>query len=264
MRFRVVIACCIAALTGCAEEGAAPADPPIVVFAAASMTDAVREISDAYAQRTGRQVVTSFAATSTLARQIEAGAHADIFISADLRWMESLIESDRVDPSTRVDIAGNRLALVAPIDGAPIMIEFDPTFDLASALPGPIAVADPSHVPAGRYAREAFESLGWWKAIEGRLVTAPDVRAALRLVEVGEAATGLVYASDVASSDRVRIVGLIPEALHTPIRYSAALCAGASEGSHEFFAMLQSDEARRMLSDAGFRPAAPSLAPDAP
>lgn len=252
MRPLVVTAIALAAAgaLSCDRRADAPARP-IVVFAAASMTDALDRIADEFTGDTGQAVRTSAAASSTLARQILAGADADLFISADQQWMDELEAAGRIMPSSRIDIAANRLVVVAPGNGPD-------SIDLAAGPPAieAIAIADPAHVPAGRYAKEALESLGWWSALADRVITAPDVRAALRLVEIGEADLGVVYATDARISERVRVLAVIPESAHTPIRYPAALCAGAHPDAPVFLRFLRSERARAALEDAGFIPLA--------
>ena len=245
----VLVALALAAVGACAPGDAEPsAARPVVVFAAASMTDAVDAAARDFTDRTGRRVVTSFAATSTLARQIEAGAPADIFIAADQQWMDALAQAGRIDSATRTDLASNRLALVARAPGRPVA--FEP--GAAGALTGRIAIADPAHVPAGRYAREALVALDWWDDLSGRLVTAPDVRAALRLVEIGEADFGFVYATDAARSERVSVVGVVPASLHTPIRYSGAVCMGAADDAAALLGFLAGPEGAAHIRAAGF------------
>lgn len=213
---------------------------PQTVFAAASLTEVVKELARDYEKRSGRRVRLSFASSSMLARQIENGAAVTVFISADEEWMRYLDDQRRVVRESWVRPIGNRLVLVAPVAAtagssattpvqdagvAPLMTR---EFDLVAALGtgGRLAVGDPAHVPAGRYARQALEHLGLWQAVAPRLARAENVRAALALVERGEAPLGIVYASDVRAARGVRTIARFADSSHEPIRYSFALIAG--------------------------------------
>ena len=219
----------LCALTALALAAAAPAvrAETVTVFAAASLTDAVEEIARLYHQRGGDDVRHSFAATSVLARQIEAGAPAQIFMSADERWMDHLEAHDLIAPATRRSPIGNRLVLVAPPDSAVAEAAVTADLDLAGLLgpDGRLAVADPDHTPAGTYARQALEHLDLWQAVEPRLARSETVRAALALVERGEAPLGIVYATDAAIVPQVRVIGAFPEDSHVPISYPFAIVA---------------------------------------
>lgn len=223
----------------------------VLVFAAASTTDALGEIAKTYEAATGTAVVCSFAASSTLARQIEAGAPADIFLSADEAWMDHVEKAAALRTGTRRDLLGNRLVLVAAPEST-VAVEVREGFDLAAAISGRFAIGDPTHVPAGRYARDALVSLGWWDALQPRLAPAADVRAALRLVEVGEAEVGMVYASDAVVCAGVRVVASIPEDRHRPIRYPVALTATAKPAAAGFLAYLGGAEAAAVWTARGF------------
>ena len=246
----------LAALSGAcrpADPGAA-GDGEVVVLAAASMTDVVTEIAAAFTSSSGRPVRCSFAASSTLARQIEAGARADVFISADVAWMERLADADLLD-APAVDVAGNRLVLVVPSADANGMRHppVDPArADDLTAITGRIAVGDPAHVPAGRYARAALEHLGAWSEVEPRLVATVDVRAALRLAQLDEVDAAIVYASDAAVAGRVSVAAIFGAGAHPPIRYPAAALRGADEDARRFLAALREAPARRLLRTAGF------------
>jgi molybdate transport system substrate-binding protein len=233
----------------------ATAQEPVTVFAAASLTDAVERIAALYEAETGAPLRLSFAASSTLARQIEAGAPADIYLSANRRWMDYLVGAGLIDPDSRVGPIGNSLVLVAPEDSPLNEVAVDETLDLAALVePGArIAVADPDHTPIGLYAREALESLGLWEAAEGRLARTADTRAALALVQSGEAPLGIVYATDAAIGDRVKVVGRVPPDAHREIVYPFAVVAG--ERGPEVaraFAFLTGAEARAVFAEAGF------------
>jgi molybdate transport system substrate-binding protein len=218
------LSCTCLALTAHAADPAAQ-NASITVFAAASLTDALQQIA-APIQARSVPIKFSFASSSTLARQIENGAAADIFVSADEAWMKYLDERKLVAKDTWIRPIGNTLAMVAPKGEAP-GIRLDPKFDIAGWLgERRLAVGDPAHVPAGIYARQALEHYGWWRALEPRLARAENVRAALALVERGEAPLGIVYATDARASRGVQVVAEFPETSHEPILYSFAAMAG--------------------------------------
>lgn len=225
---------------------------PLTVFAAAGATDVIRVLAERYEARSGVSTRTSFAASSTLARQLESGARADVYLCAHPRWMDYLSERGLIPPSSRFDLLGNRLVLIAPRD-RPFTALAQPDFDLAGAFSGKLALADPDHVPAGLYAKEALEALGWWSALRARVVPALDVRAAAWLVELGEADAGVVYRTDALLSDKVVTVLEFPERLHAPIRHSIALCADASPGAADFVRFLRGEEAKEAFERAGFQ-----------
>ncbi len=202
-------------------------DPaPVTVFAAASLTDAVTSLARRHEIETGRRVRLSFASSSTLARQIENGATADLFLSADENWMAYLDERKLVAAGTWTRPIGNRLVLVAPADRT-VSVRLEKGVDLLAVLgDGRLATGDPAHVPVGRYAQQALEFLGAWSAVGPRLARAENVRAALVLVERGEAPLGIVYATDARATKSVRVVAGFPPGSHQPIRYSFAAVAG--------------------------------------
>jgi molybdate transport system substrate-binding protein len=231
---------------------AEPDRAAITVFAAASLTESVGALAAAYQQRTGITVRTSFASSGTLARQIDAGAPADIFISADVVWVDFLQEHHRLVAGTRHNLVANRLVLVAPAASS-LQLTLGPNAPVAAALRGErLALADPVSVPAGRYAQAAFESFGIWKDLEPRLLRGEDVRVALMWVARGEAPLGVVYATDARAEPRVRIVDTFPESSHPPIIYPVALAIGASPAAREFAAFLDSSTARAVFAKAGF------------
>jgi molybdate transport system substrate-binding protein len=236
-----------------AQSTAAP-ETAVRVFAAASLTDVLKTIGGAYAATGHPAPVVNFAASSELARQIEQGAEADVFISADEAWMDHLAERNLIDPATRRTLLTNKLVLVAPAD-KPITIEIKDKMDLKAALKGgKLAIANPDSVPAGKYAREALEHFDAWASVENETARAENVRAALRFVEAGEAAAGIVYATDAkASGGKIAIVGEFPPDSHTPITYPAAAVAGKSAGpATSFLAHLSSPEAKSVFESAGF------------
>ena len=240
-------------LCGCKRHGEGEQAPPqaITVFAAASTTEALGEITDQFRRDTGIEVRLNFAASSTLAKQIEAGATADVFLSADQEWMDYLAGKNLLRTGSRLDLLGNELVLIAGKDG-PMTAKMEKGFDLASCFKGRLAVGDPSNVPAGKYAQQAMESLGWWDALKGRLAPAADVRSALRLVEVGEASVGIVFATDAAASKKVTVIGVFPADSHKPILYPVALTAGASPAAERFLQALRGEPARQVFLRHGF------------
>ena len=247
MRWRGLLAAGPLLAGGCSGEETAD---PVTVYAAASLIDAVREIATAHERETGARISLNFAGSSTLARQIEAGAPADVFLSANPEWLEHLEAADRIEPGTRFDWAGNSLALVVPaastgeVDSETFFASFD----------GRLALGDPSHVPAGIYAREALVSAEWWGTVESRVVATADVRAALALVERGECEAGVVYRTDAEASEKVRIVFRIPDEWHRPIRYPGAVLRGRSRPAVDgFVAALRSDDSIAVLKRHGFR-----------
>jgi molybdate transport system substrate-binding protein len=226
--------------------------PPVTVYAAISLTNVLDELGTQFRRATGTPVKFSYAASSVLARQLEAGAAADVFVSADREWMDYLAQRALIQPASRVDVAGNALVLVAPADGR-VTLEIAPGFGLAAALGGGrLALADPSTVPAGRYAQAALTSLGVWDSVRARVAGAENVRAALAFVARGEAPLGIVYATDARAEPRVRVVGTLPPATHPPIAYPAAATANAGPEALAFVRFLASPVARATFEKYGF------------
>ncbi len=243
-------------LASCGQPAPTPAGQKAspVVFAAASLTDVLQTVGDLYAAEGHPEPRFSFAGSSALAKQLEQGAQGDIFISADEDWMDYAAEKSLIDPGARTTLLTNKLVLVAPA-GAPIALEIASGMDLAGALKGgKLALADPESVPAGKYAREALTHFGAWDAVASSVARAENVRAALRFVETGDAAAGIVYATDAAAAgDAVQVVGVFPAESHTPITYPAALLTGKADGpGAAFLAFLASEPARKAFADAGF------------
>lgn len=226
---------------------------PIVVFAAASLANAFEDIGRAWTARGGAPVRFSFAASSALARQIDQGAPATIFASADREWMDWLIERKLADRSIARTLATNRLVVVVPAD-RPVTLSLEPGTNVAAAFPpGRIATGDPAHVPVGRYAQQALEKLGAWDALSPRLVRADNVRSALAFVERGEAGSGIVYATDAAIAPRVRVAGTFPASTHPRIVYPVARLAGRDDAATQaFFDFLVGPEALAILRRHGF------------
>ncbi len=225
----------------------------ITVFAAVSLTDALQQIV-ARLEPDGTRMRMSFASSSTLARQIENGAAADIFASADEEWMAYLDARKLIATDTWTRPIGNDLVIVAPTDGVKT-IALDPKFDLAAVLgERRLAVGDPAHVPAGRYAQQALERYGWWKAVEPHLARAENIRAALALVERGEAPLGIVYTTDARASKSVQVVATFPADSHEPILYSFAAVAGRDTPRvRAALRALTSGEALEIYSKNGFQ-----------
>jgi molybdate transport system substrate-binding protein len=224
----------------------------LTVFAAASLKEALDEVARGFAAASGHQVVVSYAASSALARQVEAGAPADLFIPADIEWMDYVAERKALRPGARTNLLGNQLVLVAPA-ASKATLAIGPGFALAAALGNErLAMANPDAVPAGKYGRAALQSLGVWKEIEARIARAENVRAALALVSRGETPFGIVYRTDALADPGVRIVGVFPASSHPKILYPAAITANARPGAAELFAWLRSPEARRIWENRGF------------
>lgn len=230
------------------------ADKPLTVFGASSLTDVLEEIGSAYTRSTGTAIRFSFAASFSLARQVESGAPADVFISADRESMDYLSDRKLIQPATRRDIVGNALVLVAPADST-LRLRIAPGFALAGALGerGRIATGDPASVPVGRYARAALVSLGVWASVENRIIPADNARTALNFVARGEAPLGIVYATDARAESRVRVLDTFSADTHEAIRYPAAATSGAAPGAAGFLEFLSSEPARRIFDRAGFR-----------
>jgi len=231
---------------------AATGGPP-VVLAAASLQESLTAAGDAWARKGHPRPVLSFAASSALARQVEAGAPADLFISADEEWMDYLAARRLLAPGSRANVATNRLALITPAT-SPLRLDIRPGFPLARALGrGRLAMADPATVPAGKYGRAALGWLGVWDQVQGRVASAENVRAALALVARGEAPLGIVYATDARAAPQVRVVGLFPLASHRPIVYPAArLARSANTEAEGFRRFLLSPEGRAIFRRFGF------------
>ncbi len=220
----------------------------VTVFAAASTKTALDEVAARYAEATGNRAVVSLAGSSALARQIEAGAPADVFISANTDWMDRLEAQGLVDPASRRDLLGNTLVLIAT-GGDPVAIT--PDLDLPAMLgEGRLAMALVDAVPAGIYGKAALESLGLWQGVAPRVAQADNVRAALALVASGEAPLGITYATDAQAEPRVRVLGTFPPESHAPIVYPVAAVNGAD--SLDFLNFLRSPSARAAFEAQGF------------
>ena len=224
----------------------------ITVFAAASTTNAITDIAELFEDSHPVSVRLSFASSSTLAKQIENGAPADIFLSANPKWMDYLIEKGAVVASSRSDLLGNRIVLIAPETSPLNILSMDTDLDLRQLLgEGRLAMGDPDHVPAGMYGKKALEHLALWDSVKDRLACAKDVRAALVLVERGEAPLGQVYATDAAVSKKVKVVGIFPEKSHPPITYPLALIR-ETDAALSFMTFLKSEKATEIFQEYGF------------
>ncbi len=241
------------ALTATTPLATAAQPQPIIVFATASMKTVIDELNTAFTRNTGIKVTTSYAASSALARQIEQGAPADVFISADIPWMDHVQKRDLINPGSRFDLAGNRLVLVAPKESKISKVDIAQGFDLAAlAGTGRIAVGEVKSVPAGRYAKAALETLGSWTAVESKLAMADNVRAALLLVARGEAPLGIVYETDARVEPGVKVVGTFPAGSHPAIIYPAAATAKAQPAAEKYLAFLRSGTAVVAFEGHGF------------
>lgn len=247
--FRGLVLAC-ATLIGAAHAACAQG---VTVFAAASLKPALDKIAQGYAAETGQQIDLSYGGSSALARQIQHGAPAQVFLSANKAWMDALADEGLLAEGTRRDLLTNRLALIAPKDSTVDLLP-EPGAPMAQALgDNRLAIALVRAVPAGIYARQALENLGLWEHVQGQLAQTDSVTAALRLVSIGAAPLGIVYATDAAASDQVKLLGLFPDGTHSPIVYPIALLReGDTPKSRAFLDHLVSDTAREVFRDYGF------------
>jgi molybdate transport system substrate-binding protein len=236
----------------------AAAQETVTVFAAASLKNALDEINTACEADVGQKATISYAASSALAKQIEEGAPADVFISADLAWMSYLSDKNLTKKDTELPLLGNRIVLIAPAESS-AAIEIAPNFDLAGLLgDGKLAMANVEAVPAGKYGKAALETLGVWSSVKGSVAQAENVRAALALVSTGEAPLGIVYQTDAAADPKVKIVAVFPEDTHPPIVYPMAETAGSKDDdTPAFLKCLQSAKAKDLFEKQGFTVLAP-------
>jgi len=230
----------------------------ITVFAAASLNNALTEIAQGYeATHPNDKIQTSFAASSTLAKQIQLGAPAQIFISADEPWMDALAKSNLLIEKSRIDLLANQLVLITPKE-QPFPVIMDKSFHLPLAFTGKICLGNPDSVPAGKYAKQSLTSMGWWDGLQSRIVPTEDVRSALAFVARGECPLGVVYTTDALISDKVKIIGTFPNHSHSPIVYPLALLkttenqTKASASSQQFWQYLQQPIAQKIFHKYGF------------
>jgi molybdate transport system substrate-binding protein len=252
IRKRTLLCALLLGLSGAAAQAA---ERVVTVFAAASLSDVLEDIGRSFTQQTGTPVRFSFAASSALARQIESGAPAGVFVSADEDWMNYLAKRSLIRADTRVDVVGNALVLVAPADSK-LQLKISPGFALLQALGarGRIATGDPDSVPAGRYARAALTALGVWGSFASRIVPAENVRSALNFVSLGETPLGIVYATDAHGNRKVRIVDVFPAESHDPINYPAAVTTRGDDRAEAFVQFLLGSQAQATFARYGFTP----------
>jgi molybdate transport system substrate-binding protein len=242
----------------CACAGTAVAgdeSSTVLVFGAASLTNVLDDLSNAFTAQTKVPVKSSLAASSVLAKQIEAGAPADVFFSADLEWMDYLEQRKLLKPGSRHDVVGNSLVLIAPADST-VSVKIQKGVDLRVALGprGKLATGDPDSVPVGKYARAALEKLGVWDTISGQIVRAENVRAALAFVARGEAPLGIVYKTDALAEKKVKIVAEFPADTHPPITYPIALTTHGGAAAQQFADFVRSQPAGQIFRKYGFAP----------
>lgn len=228
------------------------AEDPVRVFAAASLTNVMNDISTQWQKQNHPAPSTAYGASSALARQIEAGAPADIFASADLSWMDYLEDRRKIEDGTVVNLLGNDLVLIVP-KGKRIAVEMKKDFRIAEAFEGKLCTGEPGVVPVGIYAKQSLEQLGWWAPLSGRIVGTDDVRTALAFVERGECPLGIVYATDAAISNKVEVLERFPDSTHKPIVYPFALVRGARPEAEAFMNYLRtSPDAAATFRQYGF------------
>ena len=228
-------------------------DETITVFAAASLKNALDDVDAAFTNQTGVKVITSYDASSALMKQIEGGAPADAFLSADLKWMDYGVEKKVINDSTRVNLLGNVLVLIAAKDSKIDHVDIKPGFDLAKlAGEGRIATGDVKAVPVGLYAKAALEKLGVWSSVEPKMAMAVNVRAALAYVARGEAPLGIVYATDAKIEPGVKVVGVFPDNSHDPIIYPVAATVNAKPETMRYLSLLRSSAAKSIFEGYGF------------
>lgn len=237
-------------LTLLSGASSVPAQEKITVFAAASLTEVLTEIGKAHTQRTGQEVLLSFAGTGTLARQIEAGAPVDIFVGADHLWMDYLLKRGLVREETIKNLASNTLVVAGSADQPPLSLTKESILSRLSK--DRLAVADPQTVPAGRYAKQALSALNLWPAVSQKLAPMENVRIALKAIERGETPLGIVYGSDIQATAKVKMLATFPADSHDPILYPVAQTLSGNAIAEGFFKFLFSPEAQKKLKQKGF------------
>jgi molybdate transport system substrate-binding protein len=250
---RAALVTAVVALTASWSVAAHAQGRDLLVFGAASLRNALDEANTQYQRNAGQKIVVSYGASSALAKQIENGAPADIFISADLDWMDYVAAHKLIKPETRFNLLGNKLVLIAPADSR-INLTIGPNFPLAQALGNDrLAMADSAAVPAGKYGKAALEALGVWSSVSSKIAPAQDVRATLLLVSRGEAPLGIVYQTDAAADKGVKIVGAFPESTHPPIIYPIAVTtASTNPGVAAYIGFVKSPAAKPAFEIQGF------------
>ena len=260
-RYLYLLLFAVSCALNCACGPDASEEPDFTVAAAASLTTVMEEALERWNATHESQGRSSYASSSTLARQLEQGAPFDLYVSANAEWMDRAIHLGHVDGSTRRDLAGNELVLVAPREGALSAADLPLLGPLPPALAGlRWSTGDPEHVPLGRYARESLEALDWWQGAARELIAGGDARAALRLVERGEVDWGIVYRTDAEESAGVRVLASLPASSHSAVVYPLAQCMEASEGARDFARWLTSPAGRALFQSHGFRPMKQELA----
>ena len=249
----VLAACAVAVAIAALPHITLAQERLLTVFAAASMKNSLDDVDAAFTKNTGIKVVASYDASSALMKQIEGGAPADVFISADLQWMNYGSQKKLIKDETHVNLLGNELVLIAPKDSKIDNVTIKPGFDLAGlADSGRIATGDVAAVPVGIYAKGALEKLGVWSSVEPKMAMTSNVRAALILVARGEAPLGIVYSTDAKVEPGVKIVGVFPEDSHDPIIYPVAATVGAKPDAGQYLAFLRSQAAKSIFEGYGF------------
>jgi molybdate transport system substrate-binding protein len=229
------------------------AQEALTVFAAASLKNALDDVNAAFTKATNIKVTASYAASSALAKQLETGAPADVFVSADLKWMDYVAEKKAIKPDTRVSLLGNKLVLIAGKDSKLSNVQIGQGFDITKlAGDGRIAIADTKAVPAGLYAKEALQKLGAWKAAEPKLAQAENVRATLAYVARGETPVGIVYETDAKVEPNVKIIGVFPEGSHKPVTYPVAATVNAKPDTAKYLNFLRTGAAKAVFEKYGF------------
>ena len=247
-KFKFIILC----LCLCTQACSAETNKKVVVFAAASLADAITAIAANYEKETNIEIQTSFASSSTLAKQIENGAPADIFISADTKWMQYLKDKKALNNATTADLLGNQLVLIAPA-GKSFKLNADKTLNFAATFTGKLCTGETESVPVGIYAKQALKSLSWWDSIKSRIVGTQDVRAALVNVERGECSAGIVYATDAKLSAKVQTVMIFPASSHDAIVYPLSVTKNANPNAMKFYDYLKSAAAQAIFAHYGFQ-----------
>ncbi len=246
-----IVLCLMAGLVLNMLTTTAHAESKVTVFAAASLTNAMGDIAKAYESEQTVKVQSSYSASSNLAKQIDSGAPADIFMSADSKWMNYLQDKKRIDVHSRVNLLSNRLVIIAP-KGKAFKVQTDKNFNFSTAFNGRLCTGEIESVPAGIYAKQSLVALNWWDSIKLRIVGTQDVRAALVFVERGECDAGIVYETDAKVSNKVEIVAILPEETHEPIVYPLALVQGAKPAAQGFYEFIKSDKAKTIFNQYGF------------
>ncbi len=238
---------------GCIESFAA--DKELTICAAASTTGPIMDISKIFKDKTGITIKSSFASSGVLARQIEQGNPADVYISASKKWADYAEKKGLLKAGTRTNILTNTLVMIIPKGGKTLKdFTFSKDYNFPEKLEGRLSIGNPEHVPAGKYAQQSLTALGWWQGLKEKLILSKDVRSALRVVEVGEADYGIVYGSDAKKSSKVEVAGIFPDSTHKPIVYVIAEVDGAKADASKFIDFLFSEEAGKIFTEYGFVP----------